>query len=293
MIGLLASVADGVLIGAVYGLAAMGITLIWGVMDVINLTHGAMIVAGMFALYSLTAALGFPAYAALPPVLIAGFGMGIALYWIAVHRMIGRPPLMSLLSTFAVNLILIGLGTAAWGTVLFNVSVSLPGLSVGRYTFPGTHIMATVLAAAIAAALYFFLHRTRMGKAVRAVAGNREAAELVGIPTTRVLALAFGLGVALASVSGMLIATLFPFTVLAGDAYQLKSFVVTVLGGLGNPTGALVAGIALGLIEGLATPFMPVSWTLVMEFVIFVAVLVAFPDGIIKFIRSRRRAIAR
>ncbi len=293
MIGLLASVADGVLIGAVYGLAAMGITLIWGVMDVINLTHGAMIVAGMFALYYLTDALGFPAYAALPPVLIAGFGMGIALYWIAVHRMIGRPPLMSLLSTFAVNLILIGLGTAAWGTVLFNVSVSLPGLSVGRYTFPGTHIMATVLAAAIAAALYFFLHRTRMGKAVRAVAGNREAAELVGIPTTRVLALAFGLGVALASVSGMLIATLFPFTVLAGDAYQLKSFVVTVLGGLGNPTGALVAGIALGLIEGLATPFMPVSWTLVMEFVIFVAVLIAFPDGIVKFIRSRRRAIAR
>jgi len=288
MIGLLASIVDGVLIGSVYGLAAMGITLIWGVMDVINLTHGAMIVGGMFGLYFLTEGLGLPAYAALPPILVAGFGVGVALYWVAVHRMVGRPPLMSLLSTFAVNLILIGLGTAAWGTVLFNVSVSLPGFSLGRYTFPGTHIMAAVLTAAIAAVLYFFLYRTRMGKAVRAVAGNREAAELVGIPTTRVLALAFGLGVALAGVSGMLIGTMFPFTVLAGDAYQLKSFVVTVLGGLGNPTGALVAGIALGLVEGLATPFMPVSWTLVMEFVLFVAVLIAFPGGLFNFRRSRR-----
>ena len=107
----------------------MGLTLIWGVMDVINLTHGAMIVAGMFALYLLTSALGVPPYLALPPVLIGGFFVGVALYWIAVHRMIGRPPLMSLLSTFSVNLVLIGLGTAVWGTALFNVHVTLPGFS--------------------------------------------------------------------------------------------------------------------------------------------------------------------
>jgi len=288
VIGLLASILDGVLVGAVYGLAAMGITLIWGVMNVINLTHGAMIVAGMFGLYFLVAALGVPAYAALAPVLVAGFLVGLALYWIAVHRMVGQPPLMSLLSTFAVNLVLIGLGTAAWGTVLFNVQVSLPGFSIGRYTFPGTHMMAAALTAAIAGVLYLFLYRTRAGKAVRAVAGNRDAAELVGIPTTRILALAFGLGVALASVSGALIATMFPFTVLSGDAYQLKSFVVTVLGGLGNPTGALVAGIALGLVEGLATPFMPVSWTLVIEFALFVVVLIALPGGLLS-LRIRRR----
>jgi branched-subunit amino acid ABC-type transport system permease component len=280
MLGLVASIVDGVLVGSVYGLAAMGLTLIWGVMDVINLTHGAVIVAGMFGLYLLTSAAGIPAYAAVPPLLAGGFGVGVLLYWVAVHRMIGRPPLMSLLSTFAVNLVLIGLGTAAWGTVLFNVSVSVPGVSWGRYTFPGTHILAAALTAVIAGLLYLFLYRTRLGKAVRAVAGNREAAELVGIPTTRVLSLAFGLGVALASVSGTLIATLFPFTVLSGDAYQLKSFVVTVLGGLGSPTGALMGGIALGLIEGLATPFMPVSWTLVIEFALFVAVLIAFPGGI-------------
>jgi branched-subunit amino acid ABC-type transport system permease component len=286
MLGLFASIVDGVLVGAVYGLAAMGLTLIWGVMDVVNLTHGAMIVAGMFALYILASVFGVPVYAALVPIFILGFFAGLLLYWVAVHRLVGRPPLMSLLSTFSANLVLIGLGTAIWGTKLFNVAVTLPGVSLQRYTFPGTHILAAVLTAVLAGLLYLFLYHTRIGKAVRAVAGNREAAELVGIPTTRVLSLAFGLGVALAGVSGMLIATMFPFTVLGGDTYQLKSFVVTVLGGLGNPTGALLGGIALGLIEGIATPFMPVSWTLVLEFGLFVVVLIAFPGGIFALRRS-------
>jgi branched-subunit amino acid ABC-type transport system permease component len=288
MLGILASIIDGVLVGLVYGLAAMGLTLIWGVMDVINLTHGAMIVSGMFALYLLTNALGISPYAALPPVMIGGFFAGLLLYWIAVHRMIGRPPLMSLLSTFAVNLVLTGVGTAVWGTALFNVEVSVPGLSMGRYTFPGPHILAAVLAAVIACSLYLFLHHSRLGKAIRAVANNREAAELVAIPTTRVLAVSVGVGVALAGVSGMLIGTLFPFTVLSGDGYQLKSFVVTVLGGLGNPVGALIGGVALGLLEGLVAPFVPVSWTLVIEFTLFVVVLIAFPGGVFA---SRRGAL--
>jgi branched-subunit amino acid ABC-type transport system permease component len=286
MLGFIASIVDGVLVGLVYGLAAMGITLIWGVMDVINLTHGTMIVAGMFALYLLTTALGISPYVALPPVLIGGFVAGVALYWIAVHRMIGRPPLMSFLSTFAVNLVLIGVGTGIWGTVLFNVPVSLPGLTLGRYTFPGAHIVAAVLAAVIAAALYLFPRHTRLGKALRAVANNREAAELVGIPTTQVLSVAFGFGVALAAVSGVLIGTLFPFTILTGDAYLLKSFIVTVLGGFGNPVGALIGGLALGVLEGAVTPFVPVSWTLVIEFVLFVLVLIAFPGGV--FLRRSR-----
>jgi branched-chain amino acid transport system permease protein len=286
MIGILASVIDGVLVGSVYGLAAMGLTLIWGVMNVINLAHGAIIVLGMFVLYLVATALGLPPYGAIPVMIIVGFSFGVALYWIAVHRMIGRPALMSLLATFAVNMILIGLGTALWTTSPYNVPVAMPGVTLEGYTFTGTHIMAAILAAVIAGLLYLLLYRTRIGKAIRAVANNREAAELSGIPTTQVLSLAFGLGVALAGVSGTLIATLFPFTVLSGEAYQLKSFVVTVLGGLGNPAGALMGGVALGLIEGLATPFMPVSWIPIVEFGLFVLCLIAFPHGIFALKRS-------
>jgi branched-chain amino acid transport system permease protein len=286
MTGVIASLIDGVLVGAVYGLAAMGLTLIWGVMNVINLTHGAMIVLGMFALYFLASALGLPPYGAVPITIVIGFIVGVVVYWIAVHRVIGRTHLMSLLSTFAMNMVLIGLGTALFSTSPYNVPVALPGITWRGYTFTGTHVVAAALALLIAGLLYLLLHRTRIGKAIRAVADNREAAELNGIPTTQVLSFAFGLGVALAAVSGTLIATLFPFNVLSGGAYEVKSFVVTVLGGMGNPAGALLGGVALGLIEGAATPFMPVSWTPVIEFVLFVAVLIVFPRGVFAFTRS-------
>ena len=286
MIGVIASLIDGALVGAVYGLAAMGLTLIWGVMNVINLTHGAMIVLGMFALYFLASALGLPPYGAVPVTIVIGFVVGVVVYWIAVHRVIGRTHLMSLLSTFAMNMVLIWLGTALFSTSPYNVPVALPGITWRGYTFTGAHVVAATLALLIAGLLYLLLHSTRIGKAIRAVADNREAAELNGIPTTQVLSFAFGLGVALAAVSGTLIATLFPFNMLSGGVYELKSFVVTVLGGMGNPAGALMGGLALGLIEGAATPFMPVSWTPVIEFVLYVAVLILFPRGVFSFTRS-------
>jgi branched-chain amino acid transport system permease protein len=286
MIGILASIVDGVLVGSVYGLAAMGLTLIWGVMRVINLAHGAIIVLGMFMLYMLVTTVGLPPYGTIPLVILLAFVCGVGLYWIGVHRVIGEAQLMSLLATFALNMILIGLGTAIWSTSPYNVEVRVPGIRLEGYTFTGTHITAAVLAAGIAGLLYLLLYHTRIGKAIRAVASNREAAELAGIPSTQILSLTFGIGVALAAVSGTLIATLFPFTVLSGEAYQLKSFVVTVLGGLGNPTGALLGGIALGLVEGIATPFIPVSTIPIVEFGLFVFCLIAFPRGIFAFSRA-------
>jgi branched-chain amino acid transport system permease protein len=280
MSGVLASMIDGLLVGAVYGLAAMGLSLIWGVMDVINLTHGAMIALGMFGMYLLFGALAANAYLLLVPVMLAGLLLGIIVYWMAVHRVVGQPMLMSLLSTFAVNMMVIGIGTAIWSTSPYNVNFSLPGITLGAYTFTGNHIAAAVGAVVIALALQFFLYHTRTGKAIRAVADNREAAELMGISTTVVLTIAFGIGIALACTSGALVATLFPFTILSGATYQLKSFVVTILAGLGKPFGALIAGVLLGLLEGVVTPFIAVSWVPLIEFGLFVVVLVAFPAGI-------------
>src|ERR1700743_827770 len=116
MLQVLASMIDGVLVGSVYGLAAIGLTLIWGVMNVINLTHGAVIALGMFALYLILQNLGISPYVALGPVAVGGFVLGLAIYGGAVRRMIGRSHLMSLLATFSVNMVLIGLGTAVWTT---------------------------------------------------------------------------------------------------------------------------------------------------------------------------------
>ena len=271
---------DGLLIGSVYGLAAMGLSLIWGVMDVINLTHGAVTVLGMFGMYLLFSAFPVNAYLLLLPVIIVGLVLGLIIYWSAVHWVINRPQLASLLSTFAVNMIIIGAGTAIWSTSPYNVNYSLRGITIGDYTFTGNHIAAATGAVIIALALELFLNRTRPGKAIRAVADNREAAELMGISSTAVLALAFAIGIALAMASGALVSTLFPFTILSGATYQMKSFVVTVLAGLGKPMGALVAGILLGLLEGAVTPFIAVSWIPLIEFGLFVIVLVAFPKGL-------------
>ncbi len=280
MSGILASLIDGVLVGCIYGLSAMGLSLIWGVMDVINLTHGAMIALGMFGMYTLFSVFAVNAYVLLLPVIVAGFILGVFVYWIAVHWVIGRPILLSLLSTFAVNMIIIGVGTAAWSTSPYNVNFNVPGMTIGRYTFTGNHIAAAIAAVVIALALQLFLYRTRPGKAIRAVAENREAAELMGISSTTVLMVSFGIGIALAAASGALVSTLFPFTVLSGAAYELKSFVVIVLAGLGKPLGALIAGLLLGLLEGAVTPLIAVSWIPLIEFGLFVVVLVVFPRGI-------------
>jgi branched-subunit amino acid ABC-type transport system permease component len=231
-------------------------------------------------MYILYAAFAINAYVLLLPIIAGGMILGIIVYWISVHWLVGRSVLMSLLSTFAVNMMVIGIGTAIWSTSPYNVNFSLPGITIGDYTFTGNHIAAAISAVVVALALELFLFRTRPGKAIRAVSQNRDAAELMGISSTAVLATAFGIGIALAAASGALVSTLFPFTILSGGVYELKSFVVTVLAGLGKPFGALVTGLLLGLLEGAVTPFIAVSWVPLIEFGLFVVVLVFFPKGI-------------
>ncbi|MCG3208905.1 MAG: High-affinity branched-chain amino acid transport system permease protein LivH [Anaerolineae bacterium] len=278
---LFASLADGLLLGFVYGLAAMGLTLIFGVMDVINLAHGPIIALGMFAVFFMgPTGLGLNPYVAL--VLVGGLGLvfGVIIYFIAVHRVLDAPHLSSLLATFSVNMMIIGVGTAAFTTTPRNMDFSLGSLSFGAISLPYARLVAAIIAVLVAAGLYLFLYKTQQGKGIRAVANNRAASELMGIPSTRTLALSFGIGSMLASVSGALIATFFSFTILSGGVYELKSFVIVVLGGLGNPTGALLGGLLLGALEGVVPVFMPVSWVPVIEFVLFVLILMFRPKGL-------------
>ncbi len=278
---LLASLIDGILIGFVYGVAAMGLTLIWGVMSVINLSHGPVMALGMFGAYSLFTSLGVNPYLALIAVAIGGLLLGLLIYITAVHRVISAPHLSSLLATFAVNMIIIGIGTAVFSTSPHNIDYSLGSLNLGPIILPTTRLLAALAAVLFTAVLYLFLYFTRPGKAIRAVANNRTAAELMGIPSAQVLALSFGIGTSLAAVAGGLIATFFPFTILSGGPYELKSFVICVLGGLGNPLGALLGGLLLGGLEGLIPTFMPVSWVPVVEFGLFILVLLVKPSGLL------------
>jgi len=278
---LIPSLVDGLLIGFVYGVAAMGLTLIWGVMSVINLAHGPIIALGMFGLYFLFSQLGLNPYLALPFIAIAGVITGVVIYGVAVHRVLNAPHLSTLLATFSVNMMIIGTGTAGFTTNLYVVNYEeLGSLTIGPVTVPLTRLVAAGAAILVAAGLYLFLRRTSIGKSIRAVANNRSAAELMGIPSSRVLALSFGLGTMLAALAGGLIATFFPFTILSGGTYELKSFVIGVLGGLGNPLGALMGGLILGGLEGLIPVFLSASWVPVFEFGLFVLILLVRPSGL-------------
>lgn len=277
---LLLSLPDGILLGFVYGLAAMGLTLIWGVMNVINLSHGPIIALGMFGTFFIFTRLGINPYLGLIPVALIGLLLGVIIYAVAVHRVINAPHLSSLLATFAVNMIIIGLSTAALTTSPYNVDFSLSSIQIGKITLLGTRMAAALVATLFAGGLYLFLYKTRPGKFIRAVANNRAAAELMGIPSTRILALSFGLGTMLAAVSGALIATFFPFNILSGGGYELKSFVIGVLGGLGNPIGALFGGLILGVLEGIIPAFLETSWVPVIEFGLFVIIILVRPSGL-------------
>lgn len=277
---LLASSIDGLMVGIIYGLAAMGLTLIFGVMRVINLAHGPIIAMGMYAILVLTTSLGLNPYLSLIITIVLGLLVGIAMYFVAISRVINAPELTTLLATYSVNLMIIGLATVVFTTTPRAVDVDLGAFRTGAITILGTKAVAVLIAILVAVALYFFLYRTRIGKSIRAVANNRGAAELMGISTNWVLALSFGIGIMLAATSGGLLSTLFSFTVLSGSVYETKSFVIVVLGGLGNPTGALVGGIVIGLLEGLTTMFMPVGWVPIIEYGIFVLILLVRPNGL-------------
>lgn len=275
-----ASLVDGLLLGFVYGVAAMGLTLIWGVMDVINLAHGPIIALGMYGIYLLFLNMGVNPYLGLLIVAVLGLILGVIIYYIAVQRVIDAPHLSTLLATFSINMIIIGIGTAVFSTSPRNVDFSLGSITIGPVTLLGTRLVAALAAVLATGALYAFLYRTRPGRYIRAVSQNRSAAELVGVPSTRILALSFGLGTMLAAISGGLIATFFPFNILAGGRYELKSFLIGVLGGLGNPVGALVGGLLLGMLEGVIPAFMETSWVPVIEFVLFVVILLVRPSGL-------------
>ncbi|MGB8991366.1 MAG: branched-chain amino acid ABC transporter permease [Desulfobaccales bacterium] len=277
----IASIVDGLLIGFVYGIAAMGLSLIWGVMRVINLAHGATMALGMFCTYLLFSHLALNPYLGLVAVIVLSLLFGLLIYGVALQRVIQAGYLSTLLGTFAVNMIIIGIGTAVFTTSPRNIDFSAGNFTIGPIILQGTRLLAALATVVLTTALYLFLHFTRPGKAIRAVSNNRDAAELMGIPSSYVLALAFALGTMLAAVAGGLTSTFFPFTILSGSTYQLKSFVICILGGLGNPVGALLGGLFLGGLEGVIPIFMPVSWVPVVEFALFVLVLVVRPAGLL------------
>jgi len=275
--------ANGLVLGGLYACIAGGFSLVWGVLNIINILHGSFIILGGYLAYYAYTLAGIHPFVS---VLIAAplfFALGYALQRGLINRMIAAPVLLTLTLTFGLDLMLSN-GMLAAFTADFKKITLEPPLGVvflGAVVLPVDRLMAMVLALALLGLLYLTLLRSRIGRAIVAVRMDREAAALMGVRVKNVYAVTFGLGALMAGVSGPLLAMIFPISPLSGPAYLGKAFVVCVLGGLGSVAGALVGGLALGLAESFGALWFGAEHATTLAFLLLILILLVRPEGLL------------
>jgi branched-chain amino acid transport system permease protein len=280
---------NGLLIGGVYGIAALGLGLVWGVMSVVNVAHGDMLIFFAYMTWVMVATQALNPFVSLVLLIPVGFLVGMGLYRFLVRHLITRSEveLMSLVLFFGLGAILFGIAAYLWGSDFRSLPIPLPTIRVLGVAVPGTRLAAFVIGGGLVLGLSWFFKKTYWGKAIRAVAQSRSAARALGIDPDQVSAVSFGIALAYAGVAGALIAMISPLSPSLGVAYAGRSFAVVVLGGLGNPVGALVAGIVLGLAESFSILWITFSLSPAVAFVLLFLVLILRPQGLFKPLRSR------
>jgi branched-chain amino acid transport system permease protein len=274
---------NALVLGCLYACIAIGFSLVWGVLNVINLIHGSFIVLGAYLAFALYNAFHLSPWYAVVVAAPLFFLFGYLLQRLLLNRVITAPVLVTLTLTFGLDLILnnamIYFFTADYRKLILKPplgSVSLAGVVV-----PVDRLIATATALALTGALYLLLRRSRVGRAIVAVRLDRDAAMLMGVDVKSIYAIAFGLGAALAGCAGVLMALIFPISPLTSSAYLGKAFVVCVLGGLGSVSGALAGGLLLALVEGVGATFLGPSLATTLSFVLLIAFLVVRPQGLV------------
>jgi branched-chain amino acid transport system permease protein len=276
----------GLMLGGVYVAVAIGFSLVWGILNIVNLAHGALVVVGMYATWFLFTHAGIDPFLTLPVDAVVLFAVGYLVQRGLINRVIRAPLFFTLLLTFGINLVLINL-FLLWFKADFRsvtTSYSGAGLNLGAVTIPYIRLAALVIAMLLAGAVGFFMNRTRTGFAIQAVGADKDAAQLVGIDLRHVYALTFAVGAACAGVAGGLLSTVQAISPTAGEPYTLQAFVVVILGGLGRVSATVVGGLLFGLIEVLAqsqVPGLGAGWSNAIAFAVLVLVLVLRPQGLL------------
>lgn len=279
---LLQTLASGVLIGLIYALVAVGLTMIFGVMDIVNFAHGEFLMLGMYASFWLFSLFALDPLFTLPLTVIMLFAFGVLLYNTIIRRIIDAPMLSQIFTTFGLMILLRGVAQFLWkpdfrsiDTSSVSGTVQLFGLQLGM-----PQLAAGVGAVVVTGTLYAFLTRTKLGAALEATAADKEAARLMGIDSHKMFALAWGVGAACAGAAGALLSTFFPIFPEVGATFILLAFVVVNLGGFGSVTGAFMAGILVGVIEVMGGLLLGPQYKLAVVLVLFLAVLMFRPQGL-------------
>ncbi len=278
----LQSLISGILIGGVYALIGIGLTIIFGVMRVINFAHGDLLMLGMYATYFLFTLLGVDPFVSIVFTIPLMFLYGGVLQKVFINRILNSLPQNQILLTIGLGLIMSNAVMLAFTsdykiltTSYSSGSVDILGISVSQPL-----VISFVITAAITALLYWFLLKTDTGQAIRATAQDREAAQLMGINVKRMSIIAFGLGASLAGTAGALISPTYYIFPQVGSSFTLKAFVITVLGGMGSIVGATLGGILIGIAESIGGVYLGSGWKEVIVFVLFLLVLLFKPSGL-------------
>ena len=273
---------QGILMGGIYGLIAVGLSLIFGVMGVINFAHGQMIVMGMYIAYWILALLGIDPYLSLPAVALAMFLVGYFIQASVINRILDYPEAMQVVPLVAVGLVLENMALFFWGPDHRSpeTAMGLDTIWVGPAMIDVSRLMAFGLAIILTLAIFLFLKKSNTGKSIRAAADNRTGAILVGIKVDRINNASFALGAATTGAAGALLLPLMPVSPYLGHDFTLTAFVIVILGGMGNLIGALIGGLILGVAESLSALWLPATMKHGVSFGILVILMLFKPQGL-------------
>ena len=283
-IAIVEALIHGLLLGGLYGVLTLGLSLIFGVLDIINLAHGAFIMLGAYVAYTMFVFAGLNPLVSMVVAFPLGMAIGLLLYRYVVKRVIGAPHLTWILLFFGIMVFMEQAAYNIWGAEYKGVPFSLPTANLGGMAIPYSYVVGFVAAMGMAFGLYLLLYRTRIGKAIRAVAQDREAAALMGINVDKIMGIAFALGIAMTMAGACILIIVQPSIYpLMGHHWMDLAFCIAVLGGLGSPTGALIGGFIFGVVETLVLRLGLIPEAVlapVVPFVILIVTLLVRPEGL-------------
>ena len=276
------AVINGLLIGGIYALVSIGVTLIFGVVKIVNFAQGEFVMIGMYITFFLNWQFGLDPILSLVVSMPVLFVVGVLIQHFLIRRVLGLNDLPQIFLTFALSLLLMNLAlmllTANYRTV--HTWYSDEALHFAGLYVPVAKLIAFIVAMLLSGLLWVFLHVTDLGKAMRAASQNRDVAQLMGINPNRVFAVALGIALALAGAAGSLLMPFYPAYPLVGQVFVLMAFVAVVLGTLGNVIGALVASLLMGVAESFGIQFIGADSGLIVVFLMLLATLAVRPGGL-------------
>jgi branched-chain amino acid transport system permease protein len=276
----LQTLVNGIILGTLYACLAVGFSLVWGVLNIVNMLHGSLIVLGSYVTFFAWHSYGISPLVALPVVALLLFVIGYALQFLMINRVIGAPVLTTLTLTFGLDLILYNFMTVYYTATPRRVTLDLGVVDIAGIVMPVDRLLGMALALVLTALLYLVLRKSRIGRAIVAVRMDSAAAALMGIRVKRIYAITFGIGALMAGATGAIFAVIYPVTTNLTGTYLGKAFVVCVIGGLGSVPGALAGGVVLGVIESFSGQFFGPQHALTVGFVLMLVLLVVKPTGL-------------